>query len=281
MPLADQTIAIIGAIPDALWGALAGGLLTTLGTVISNRHNAANLEKQLAHDSIEKSKERTGTLRQEVYLLVAEELANANSVLGSLSDGNLTSFQAATEMKGLFSSVEKLKLVAEPATAILVGELSDSYGAALMRLLAASTPLMDSRIDIDIASKSCEKASEEANRYLSIITDMIDSGQIDVGAHKQLQNRFEFHQKRADKLAAERNALWVTHSERQLNFTKILVGELKPLSGRYVAANTAIRSDLGLPAEPQKLEEQMARQWEKMENELYKTLDTLKIQDHG
>lgn len=272
----DQLTEYLSHIPDVVWSGLIASALTLSGVLISNASNTRRLKIQLSHDSGEKAKERTGKLRQEVYLLVAEELAKANSVLGSLTQGDLTSLQATTEMTGLFSAVEKLKLVAEPDTALLVGELSASYGAALMRLLAASTPLMDIRIDIDIAGKSYEEASKEASRYLSIITDMIDSGQIDAAGHQKLQNRFEFHQQRAEQHAEERTAMWAKQSERQLNFTKNLVSELKALSGRYVAAITAIRSDLGLPAESQKFAEQMAGHWENMENELYKTLNTLK-----
>ncbi|MGG5873909.1 hypothetical protein [Pseudomonas peli] len=266
---------LLSQVPDVVWSGLLASVLTLTGVFISNASNTKRLRIQLAHDATEKGKERTGKLRQEVYLLVAEELGKANNHIGSLASSDFTKDNSLNEMSGLFSAIAKLQLVAEPSTAYLVGELNARYGAAILRLLAASDPLRRTRIDIDIVSKSYEESLEQVKRYQGTISDMIDSGEVDTKAFEQLQKRHNFHLSQMNAHAQTRDELWEIYTSKQLAFTEALLSEMKPLSSQYVEALMAIRSDLGLPAERQQFESQMIRQWEVMEQELKRTIDSL------
>lgn len=266
---------LLSQVPNVVWSGLLASLLTLTGVFISNASNTKRLRIQLAHDATEKGKERTGKLRQEVYLLVAEELGKANQNISSLASSDLTKDNALNEMNGLFSAIAKLQLVAEPNTAYLANELSAKYGAAILRLLVASDPLRRTRIDIDIANKSYEESVEQVKRYEGTISDMTDSGQVDMKALEQLQKRYDYHLNQMLAHTQTRDELWEIYTSRQLAFTKALISEMKPLSSQYVEAFMAIRSDLGLPADRQQFESQMIRQWEVMEHELKKTIDSL------
>ena len=208
-------------------------------------------------------------------MLVAEELGKVNNNIGSLASSDFTKDSALNEMSGLFSAVAKLQLVAEPSTAYLVSELNAKYGAAILRLIVASDPQRKTRIDIDIVSKSYEESLEQVKRYQGTISDMVDCGEVDTKAFEQLQKRHDFHLSQMNAHAQARNELWDIYLEKQLVFTKALISEMKPLSSQYVEALIAIRNDLGLPAERQQFESQMIRQWEVMEHELRKTIESL------
>ncbi|OHC28356.1 MAG: hypothetical protein A3J71_10380 [Pseudomonadales bacterium RIFCSPHIGHO2_02_FULL_60_43] len=266
---------LLSQVPNVVWSGVIASVITLTGVFISNASNTKRLRIQLSHDATEKSKERTGKLRQEVYLLVAEELGKVNNNIGSLASSDFTKDSALNEMSGLFSAVAKLQLVAEPSTAYLVSELNAKYGAAILRLIVASDPQRKTRIDIDIVSKSYEESLEQVKRYQGTISDMVDCGEVDTKAFEQLQKRHDFHLSQMNAHAQARNELWDIYLEKQLVFTKALISEMKPLSSQYVEALIAIRNDLGLPAERQQFESQMIRQWEVMEHELRKTIESL------
>lgn len=270
---------LISQVPNVVWSGLIASLLTLTGVFISNASNTKRLKVQLAHDASEKAKERTGKLRQEVYLLVAEELGKANKLLGSMGSVDLLQGSPLDDMQGLFSAANKLQLVAEPQTALLVGELNASYGAAVLRLLTASNPLRKNRMHIEITSKLYEQMREQVEHYQAAMSDLIDSGQVDEREYKHIKDRLDFHSAQMEKYAEERNALWEENTGLHMQFVQMLINEMKPLNAMYVSAIMAIRSDLGLPAERREFEEQMMNQWKIMENELNNALAALKNQD--
>lgn len=179
-----------------------------------------------------------------------------------------------TQMQGLFSAAIKLQFVAEPKTALVVGELSASYGAALLRLLAASDPLRKNRIDIDLTSKLFDEATEKATHYHGAISDLADSGQFDILESKKLNQRMKFHHAQMEKYNEERDELFEISNKLQKEFSQKLISEMKPLSSQYINAMMAIRSDLGLPVEHSIFEEQLKNHWKQMETELNQALKT-------
>ncbi|MFU6375761.1 hypothetical protein ACM792_11285 [Metapseudomonas otitidis] len=265
---------LIAQVPNVVWSGLTAALLTLTGVFISNASNTKRLKIQLAHDASEKAKERTGKLRQEVYLLFAEELGKANTLIGSMAEADIFKDNKPTQMQGLFSAAIKLQFVAEPKTALVVGELSASYGAALLRLLAASDPLRKNRIDIDLTSKLFDEATEKATHYHGAISDLADSGQFDILESKKLNQRMKFHHAQMEKYNEERDELFEISNKLQKEFSQKLISEMKPLSSQYINAMMAIRSDLGLPVEHSIFEEQLKNHWKQMETELNQALKT-------
>lgn len=266
---------LLSIVPDVVWSGLLASAMTLGGVLMSNRSNTTRLRIQLTHDATEKAKERTGKLRQDVLLQTAEAFGRANRFLSSLPTADITKINISEEMQGLFTVVAKLQLVAEPSTALVVNELSASYGTALLRLLSATTPLRDSRTAMEIATKFYEKENQEIDRYLSLTTEMIDSGEIDKNKYNLFESRINFHQEQANLHEENRQKAFAKNHSQYLEFIKVLVSELKPISTQYVDALIAIRADLGLPADRKKFDEQMKKQWELMEYELEQSLKTI------
>jgi len=113
-------IAFLKSIPDVIWSGLIASMLTLGGVLISNGSNTNRLKLQLQHDANEKTKERTATLRREVYLRAAEELVKANAHLATLPQLDLSKTNLGDGLQGFFSATARLQLIAEPKTALLV-----------------------------------------------------------------------------------------------------------------------------------------------------------------
>jgi len=187
-------IAFLQSIPDVIWSGVIASILTLSGVLISNRSNTNRLKLQLQHDSNEKAKERTATLRREVYLRTAEEFVKANAHLVSLPQLDLAKANLADGMQGFFSAAARLQLVAEPKTALLVGQLSSEYGELTFKLMSHLIPVGQSKADIQISGDLYTKAQSEVARVLAEMSKANESGKPSRQVFQALDSSFKFQQ---------------------------------------------------------------------------------------
>jgi len=108
-------IQMLQGIPAPAWG-LAGAIVGVFGALganaLSNGSNDRRFERQLKHDSEQKSKDRAAELRRSVHLSAAEELVAINAFLGQLASLDPTDTQAISGgMLGFFKATAKVQVV--------------------------------------------------------------------------------------------------------------------------------------------------------------------------
>jgi len=264
----NPIIDFIRSIPDVIWSGLIASVLTLSGMLISNRSNTKRLLLQLRHDAAEKAKERTATLRHEVYLRMAEELTKANNHLVSLSQSDLTKTNVADGLEGFFVAASKLQLVAEPKTALLVNQLVAEYGELLLRLIARLMPLQKARIDIAISDDLYNKARTEVTRVLDEMAKFNEAVQANDAVYDALQRACDAYQGQAKKYATERSAFWKDFNRLNVEFGRQLLTEMRVVGELQIPVLVEIRRDLGLTAELGAFREQMEAQWNKIAPQL-------------
>lgn len=270
-------IAFLQSIPDVIWSAVIASILTLSGVLISNRSNTDRLKLQLQHDANEKAKERTATLRREVYLRTAEELVKANAHLASLPQLDLTKANLADGLQGFSSAAARLQLVAEPKTALLVGQLSSEYGELVFKLMTHLIPVGKSRVDIQIADDLYTKAQAEVSRVLSEMSKINESGKPDPQVFEALDLSFKFQQSQTKKYADDRNAAWTNFNHQNLSFQRYFLTQLKDIGSKQIPVMIEIRRDLGLTGDLAEVEAHMRNHWLRMEAHF----DTLIVQLKG
>lgn len=258
-------IALLQSIPDVIWSGVIASILTLSGVLISNRSNTNRLKLQLQHDADEKAKERTATLRREVYLRTAEELVKANAHLASLPQLDLAKANLADGMQGFFSAAARLQLVAEPKTALLVSQLSSEYGELIFKLMSHLIPVGQSKADIQISDDLYTKAQSEVTRVLAEISKANESGKPDPQIFQALDSSFKFQQSRANRYADERNTAWANFNQHSHAFQRYLLGQLKDIGAKQIPVMVEIRRDLGLTGDLVEIEAHMRSQWLRME----------------
>jgi hypothetical protein len=266
---------LIRSVPNVVWSGLIASTLTLSGVLISNRSNTNRLRIQLQHDATEKAKERTATLRREVYLRAAEELTKANSHLASLPQADLAKINAAEGLHGFFAAAAKLQLVAEPKTALLVNQLVSAYGELLLRLLARLMPLQKARIDISISDDLYKKSQAEVTRVLGQMANFNESAEVDDRVFGALQRAFDSHQDQTTKYAADRSEAWEQFNRLNIEFCKQLLTDLRVVGELQIPVLVEIRRDLGLTSDLNAYREQMRKQWNRMADQLESLLHTL------
>lgn len=269
-------ISFLQSVPDVVWSGIIASFLTLSGVLISNRSNTTRLKLQLQHDAEEKSKERNGILRREVYLRFAEELVKANAYLSELPQIDATKVNIGDGLQGLMAATARLQLVAEPNTALLVGQLSAAYVELVLKLMTQLLPVTNAKIDIQITDDCYVKAQAEVTRLLSEMAKQNESGKPDSLIFHILDTSLEHQQTQVRKYADSRNEAWERFNASNINFQRFLLQELKAIGSMHIPVLVEIRRDLGLTSELKEIETQMKNQWLRMEAQIDLLIEKIK-----
>ncbi len=262
-------------IPSTIWAAAVASVLTLTGVALSNRSNTKRLLHQLSHDSQEKHKERNATMRRDVYLRAAEEMAGIGHYLGGLP---LMDPIRENLSKGLVEPLRvfaKVQLVSEPGTTELVGELTTRYSEIFLTLLGQAQPVHDLKIEIDIANDSYLKSQAEVDRTLAEMRQLNESGESDPSRYEALRLSFEHVQSLAIEFAQERQALYEQHGAALKAFTTQLMQEMRSIGPLQVRVISSIRRELRLETDISEYESRLQQNWERLDEKLAKLLDQM------
>lgn len=269
-------LALIQSIPEVVWSGIVASVLTFSGVLLSNRSNTERLKIQLQHDSIEKSKERTATLRRETYLRAAEEMVRLNAYLAGLPQVDITKANPTEGMQGFFTSAARLQLVAEPKTALLVNKLAAAYAELILTVMIAIRPVADARSDISIADALYDKSQIEITRLLAEMARQRESGQPNEDVVKALRTSFDFQLAQSEKFATDRSDGWARFNSASVSFQRTLLTEIRDIGLRQIPVMVEIRRDLGLTGDLSEIEAVMREQWKVMEQRFNILLATMK-----
>ncbi|GAB2887674.1 hypothetical protein GCM10027046_14990 [Uliginosibacterium flavum] len=234
---------------------------------------------QLQHDAAEKTKERTATLRREVYLRTVEELVKVNTHLVGLPQLDLTKINLGDGLQGFNSAAARLQLVAEPKTAAIVNQLQAEYGELVFDLMIHLMPASNAKTDIQIADEMYLKTQMEVTRILSEMTKQNESGTPDLRTFEALQTNLAFQQTQADKFSEERNAGWIRFTESNFAFQRFLISKLRDINTKHIPVLIAIRQDLGLTGNLDEIEAQMKAQGQRMESKFDELISFFKANE--
>jgi hypothetical protein len=269
-------IALFKSVPDVIWSGLIASVLTLGGVLISNRSNTNRLNLQLQHDANEKAKERTSTLRREVYLRAAEELVKANAHLAGLPQLDLSKTNLGDGLQGFFAATARLQLIAEPKTALLTSQLAAEYGELVFKLMTHLLPVSRAKTAIQIADNLYSEEHFEVRRLLSEMAKLNESGRSDPQVFQALDTSFKFHQSQTTKYADERSTAWIAFNQSNIAFQRCLLTQLRDIGAKQIPVMIEIRRDLGLTGDLAGIEAHMKQQWLRMESNFDALIAALK-----
>ncbi|MGY2174784.1 hypothetical protein [Pseudomonas azotoformans] len=260
-----QIIEFIKTVPDVIWSGIVASGITFLGVMLSNRSNTKRLILQLDHDAREKAKDKINNLRREVYLKAIEDIEATNIHIGTLANRDLANSNMNAEIQAIGASLAKLKLVAEPETARLAGELSAAMGALFLKLLPRLMPLMEAKSDIEINDSAYIGSSAEASRIMREMHKFNEEGRQDTNIFQVLQKSHEFFCDQAQKYADARALAYDVRDVRLHEFNAMLLPDMKEISKLQLKVTVALREDLGIVSDFSDLQRQLERHWAVME----------------
>lgn len=261
----SEIVEIIKLVPEVIWSAIVASGITLFGVMVSNKSNTSRLELQLNHDTSEKSKERISELRHEVYLKAVEDIEITNIQLSTLANRELAKLDMTLELQAIIASMAKLRLVAEPETTRLAGELSAEFGLLFLKLLPRLAIVQDAKADIEINNSFYDSSFAEASRIQRDMQKFNEEGRQDLVVYQTLKSSYEFYFGQSQEYAAARARAHEVHGEKLGEFNAMLLPEMKDLSKVQLKVMMAIRKDLGIVCDVADLQRQLERHWAVME----------------
>jgi len=272
-----QIIEFMKTVPDVIWSGIVASGITFLGVMLSNRSNTSRLILQLEHDAREKSKDKINNLRREVYLKAIEDIEATNIHIGTWANRDLANLNMNAETQAIGASIAKLKLVAEPETSRLAGDLSAALGALFLKLLPRLMPLLEARSDIEINDSAYISSSAEASRIMREMHKFNEEGRQDANIFQTLQKSHEFFCDQAQQYADARALAYELREARMHEFNAMLLPDMKEISKLQLKVAVAIRTDLGIVSDVADLQRQLERQWAVMEAGFSDAMKELKV----
>lgn len=270
-----QILYYLTKIPDVVWSGLLASALTLAGVMLSNWSNTKRLVKQLSHDSEEKAKDRINSLRKDVYLKAAEEMAKANGYLGKITQIDPTKENVGDGLSEFFAASAKLQLVCQPNTAQLAGELVTRYGEILLGLIAKASPVHSLKTTIRTADDFYDRNQAEVTRILAEMTQLNESGQPNPIRFAALERSYESAQRAANHFAEQRSKAYEQHDVAMREYLIELLSQIRSVGTLQVQLTAAIRSELSLATNLAEYEARLQVNSERMDRSLQDLLATL------
>jgi hypothetical protein len=154
-------------IPVALFVAIVGLVGTLLGAIVaavialvvnqkSNRQQTERLTIQLQHEATQKNRDREMTLRREVYLEAASEMAKAARYIAKFGDLNLPLAEHESIAHNFGAALSKIHIIAGMGTLTKVIEASNAFARINLELNRLRFPLLMDQKTIEFLEKSVE-----------------------------------------------------------------------------------------------------------------------------
>ncbi|WP_321943058.1 hypothetical protein [Paraburkholderia tropica] len=249
--------AVASALNTPVAGAIAGSVLTLAGSLLSNRSNAKQQIRQIAHsadqnglqrshDARESALERKMQLRREVYLPAIEAMFSGFVAVGMLVDPTVQRQDLMKRYAEAISAMGK-------ASAIARAETISAVGAVINLLNEVNADLSQIRVSVEVAYQQLVSFGDvvhnvvaDHKRWVDTQTNATVQGAMPADQWRRLNAQIEFLDGQIAKWSGSREASNLALAETQLQFLRRLVHWQEPTSSLLIAAGIALRKELDL-----------------------------------
>src|ERR1700730_10473932 len=211
---------LLGRIPSAFWGVVAGSVFTLTAVILTNRANDRRARAQFQHDQDLRTKERELVLKKDIYLSATEAISAGLRAVAALSNLDLAYDQLMQPYVDKSTAIAKVHIIGNEETLKAVATISSELQGTFMRLIIKRIPLTQMKQRIIIPSQQIANFEKERDRILELIKDHNIEGSPDQRRFKVLQGNFEFNQKHVLEGIKERNKLESTLRREQLSYAE-------------------------------------------------------------
>jgi hypothetical protein len=248
---------VLALIPGTVWAAAVSAGVTLLTVSLTERRNIKRARDQREHEAAEKARDRTMTLRREVYLPVMAEYNSAMAFLANLPSHTTEMIARAEPLISFSTAASKLGLVASTETAIMVHKLTIECAALKLRFSETATEAAQLRHVVEVRDKLRDGYVGEMGRINVAVKSMNESGERDDRRFTVLTQQYGFTQNLFDRETENIDALVRKHREIYAKFGVQFLPALRDLLDISIRTMVAMRRDLGQEGESEVLMREM------------------------
>jgi fructose-specific component phosphotransferase system IIB-like protein len=210
-------------------------------------HDSAQLDRRLAHEADQRDRERTMSLRREVYLEAAEALAHANTLLGRMSDIENDQRALGKELATDLAKVAKIHIVGSDRTVQAVMNYGNTLGPAIIELVAKRVPLMIRKAAIAHEQTFIDAALAERKRFTAMLQQLNLDGITDEAKRGRILAQSAIATKNHEAHIAALNELWRVQLEDMQDIVSHSLALADRVTRLLPVAILAVRSEMELP----------------------------------
>lgn len=243
----DALVGWLRGLPDTLVGIVIGSLFTLTGVVLTNRSNLKNLRLQLAHDRGEKARERSLSLRRDVYLGAAEAISAALNTVVRYPDLSLDHAQLMADYRDRSSQIAKIHVIASESTALQLMAFMSELGKVYLRLNIERAGLIKIRSQMQSLMEQMHRHNAGRDQNLELMKRFNIEGVMDQRRMEILKSAFNFEQQQATIAAEEHDRLLEALRPKHLAFVELCQTEERRLAAMLLPVIAGVREELEHP----------------------------------
>lgn len=230
-------------LPTIIFAALMGSALTLLGVFLQNLFENYRTNKRLKHEAAQKNREREMSLRREVYLDAASEMARATLYVAKFCDLNLPAAEHEAIARNFGAAMSKLQMVAGIATLAKAIEANSHFASLNFELNQLRLSLLLDRKNLEFMQKTVEADIEQQK---SLVTRI---GQLQTESPKHpeivpLAKTFQELDSRIHEIQQTRSELNDRTMTRHLDLCKIVFKRIRSFAEKLIELSIALRKEL-------------------------------------
>jgi hypothetical protein len=263
----QSTLAAWSQLSDGTQGVIIGAVITGVGTVfvttittlIANRHARTLQRSQFKFDGEERKAENLMQIRREVYLQAADALVGLTSTLGrgiNFSEPD-EPLNAAAQAFG--AAIARVQVAGTPETAVRAAALARVATAQSLQFITERIPLRSRQGDIATAASMRDEQQRDVDRLIELMRNFNLELSTDELRWKAIQRQMEFAVKQRDKYSDEWSRLLDEQSHASLKLMLSLPERMQAISEASGPLLESIRLELGNESASEQLREEFKK----------------------
>jgi hypothetical protein len=232
------------SIKGVLIGAVLTGVVSTIVTILANRHARKTQAKQFEFEERERARERTLQLRRDVYMPAVDALVGMFTMLGQMVNLKATDQSIAAATQSFGTSISRVQMVASEQTIKVVSALQRAMLAEMAAIHVDVYPMQLRKSDIDIAESARSAYAQSRDQIVELMRIYRTECADDPPRWEELRRQFDFavqehdlHLKRWAQLSADQ-------LENQQTALTGYAGRMEMLMGLLNSALVSVRKEL-------------------------------------
>lgn len=216
---------------------------------VQHLNDAAEADKQRAHDAKQKDEDRKAAIRREVYTKAAEDAHMLIEAIGSLPDRPLADrANDAKPLQSFLRGMSKVWLVAEADAAHQSREFVGDMAELFMLQLREAMPIRLALGPIPDLDNKLEHAEKEFARITQWLNELHETNATEQA--KMLANEsWTRNNNLVDALRKEKDRLIASVRDRRFAVFKSMWAVMMPAQMKMVSLISSLRKELNLPAD--------------------------------
>ena len=233
--------------PDAIYGALVGGLIALIVATLTNRHARKRQVLDLAHQAEQKERERIHSLKRDTYLPLLEASSSAIGFVAQIPTASIEAVRTQEPLVALGRQVARLALIAPPS-------VMEPVNIGFRYLFRVATELLGERLSIEGVAGDLATTSSRVQWHLDHQKDqnerferLMDSESTNQPLFDHIQSLLSVSHEKIQELLSRQNTLIAEKARMELDLGRKAAASLRPMTEHTTKSLVAIRAELGLP----------------------------------